>query len=82
MPARRPVDLGNEALNWIAALGATIRQEMLFTWAMLVVTFFWIVAVVPLMIHGNIVFSKTKKPESNEPKTSFGQRVTPLAASR
>jgi glycosyltransferase involved in cell wall biosynthesis len=78
-PARKPFDLGNQALNWIVALGATIGQEMLFTWAILVVTFFWIVAVIPLLIHGNIVFSQTKKTESTESKPSYERRVPPLA---
>jgi glycosyltransferase involved in cell wall biosynthesis len=80
MPVRKPIDLGNQALNWIVALGATIGQEMLFTWAILVVTFFWIATVVPLLIHGNIVFSQSKKPESTELKPPYEQRVPPLAA--
>jgi glycosyltransferase involved in cell wall biosynthesis len=61
-PARRPLDLGNQTLNWIAAFFSAIYTEMLFSGAMLIVSFFWIIAVVPLMVHGNIVFSSAKRP--------------------
>jgi glycosyltransferase involved in cell wall biosynthesis len=81
IPPPKLLDLGNQPLNWIVALFATIWQEMRFSWAMIVITFFWTVAVVPLLIHGNIVFSQAKKPENRESKPSYGQRVLPLAAS-
>jgi glycosyltransferase involved in cell wall biosynthesis len=80
MPGRKPLDMGNQAMNWVVALGATIGQEMMFTWAMLVVSFFWIVGVVPLLIHGNIVFSQPKKTEDEEMRTAFSQSIPPLAS--
>jgi hypothetical protein len=59
---RRSLDLGYQALNWIVAFFAAILTELKFTGAMLVVSAFWIIAVLPLLVHGNIVFSGARKP--------------------
>ena len=52
--------------NWIYALLCTMWVELKFTGAMAIVTFFWIVAVFPILIHGNIVFA-AKKPVTKAP---------------
>jgi glycosyltransferase involved in cell wall biosynthesis len=61
-PIRRPpLDLDNHILNWIAAFFSAIVTELWFSGAMLVVSFFWVIAVFPLIIHGNIVFNAAAK---------------------
>jgi glycosyltransferase involved in cell wall biosynthesis len=58
-PHKKQMDLG-KVLNFIVSLGAAIGRELLFTTDMFIVWFFWIVAVVPLLIHGNIVFAQKR----------------------
>ncbi|KAF2666593.1 glycosyltransferase [Microthyrium microscopicum] len=67
---RRPLDLGNTILNWIAALLSAVWTEMWYTGAMLIVTFFWIVAVLPIMIHGNIVFAQQARRQHTSTSTT------------
>jgi glycosyltransferase involved in cell wall biosynthesis len=54
-------EFDRNSFNWIYALGCTILIELRFTWAMAVVTMFWIIAVLPLLIHGNTVFSGLRR---------------------
>jgi glycosyltransferase involved in cell wall biosynthesis len=58
---RQPLDLDNQALNWITAFFSAIVTELCFSGAMLIVSFFWVIAVFPLIIHGNIVFNAAAK---------------------
>jgi glycosyltransferase involved in cell wall biosynthesis len=69
-PGRKPLDLGNQTLNWIAAFFSAIYIELLFSGAMLIVSFFWVIAVMPLIIHGNIVFSGARKPSASSTKAA------------
>jgi len=58
---RQIKEFDRNSFNWIYALGCTILIEMRFTWAMAIVTLFWIIAVIPLLIHGNTVFSGQRR---------------------
>lgn len=48
------------SFNWLYALLCTVWVELKFTGAMAIVTFFWVVAVLPILIHGNTVFAAKK----------------------
>jgi glycosyltransferase involved in cell wall biosynthesis len=61
LPARGTADLGSQALNWMAAGGLAIWTELWFTGAVVVISVFWMIAVVPLLVHGNVVFSGSGK---------------------
>jgi glycosyltransferase involved in cell wall biosynthesis len=63
-PQHRPLDAGSQALNWVVAVFAAIWTELLWSGTMLVVSFFWIITVVPLIVHGNIAFSGARRQTS------------------
>lgn len=69
-PRRQPLNLGSQLLNWVAAFFSAIYVEMLFSGAMLIVSFFWLVAVMPLIIHGNLVFSGAGKKRGGTKQSS------------
>jgi glycosyltransferase involved in cell wall biosynthesis len=74
-PPHRPLDTGNQALNWIVAFFAAIWTELQFSCVMVVVSSLWIVGVIPLLIHGNIVFSGAKRAESESSRPTIGPRL-------
>lgn len=74
-PARPPSrEFERNSFNWMYALACTILVEMRFTSAMAVVTLFWIIAVLPLLIHGNTVFSGQRRPVPVSPSASGVRR--------
>jgi glycosyltransferase involved in cell wall biosynthesis len=68
----RPLDTGNLALNWVVAFFAAIWTELLWSGTMLVVTFFWTITVIPLIVHGNIVFGARRQDSGPKPKVGPG----------
>jgi glycosyltransferase involved in cell wall biosynthesis len=57
VPVGGTADLGSQTLNWVVAGGLAVWTEVWFSGAMVVVCVFWVIAVVPLLVHGNVVFS-------------------------
>jgi glycosyltransferase involved in cell wall biosynthesis len=55
-PPRKSLDLGYQALNWIVAFFAAVVTELRFTGALIVITLFWAIGVLPMLVHGNVVF--------------------------
>jgi glycosyltransferase involved in cell wall biosynthesis len=60
MTPTQPRYFSDPALNWIYALFATIWVELKLTGAMGIVSLFWVIAVFPLMLHGNLVFPRSR----------------------
>jgi glycosyltransferase involved in cell wall biosynthesis len=59
----------SQTINWVIAFAGAVITELKFTWAMMIVSFFWAIGVVPLLIHGNLVFSQ-KQGTKSEASTS------------
>lgn len=54
-------DYNRRSVAWARALMGALFVEMKITMAMIVINFFWLVAVFPLMIHGNLAFPRNRQ---------------------
>jgi hypothetical protein len=72
-----PRHFSDPALNWIYALIATIWVEMKLTAAMGIVSLFWVIAVFPLMLHGNLVFPRNRDRQAARQVLSLGPAAIP-----
>jgi glycosyltransferase involved in cell wall biosynthesis len=69
-------EFNRNSINWAYALICTIWVEAKFTGAMVIVSLFWVIAVLPLLIHGNTVFSGSqRKPGQPLPKSSSAHKM-------
>ncbi|KIW07160.1 uncharacterized protein PV09_02029 [Verruconis gallopava] len=50
-----------QSLAWCRALVGTIYVELKINLAMLLINLFWIIAVIPLLIHGNLAFPRNRQ---------------------
>jgi glycosyltransferase involved in cell wall biosynthesis len=73
----QPQYISTTALNWIYALIATIWVEMKLTAAMGIVNLFWVIAVFPLMLHGNLVFPWNRDRHATRQVLSLGPTAIP-----
>lgn len=55
-----PHEFSNTALDWVYALICTIWVELKLSAAMGIVSLFWVIAVFPLMLHGNLMFPRNR----------------------
>jgi glycosyltransferase involved in cell wall biosynthesis len=75
----QPRHFSNPALNWIYALIATIWVELKLTTAMGIVSLFWVIAVFPLMLHGNLVFPRNRDRQAARQVLSLGPAAIPTS---
>ncbi|TID23100.1 Serine/threonine-protein kinase [Venturia nashicola] len=61
-----PCEFSNTALDWIYAFICTIWVELKLTAAMGIVSLFWVIAVFPLMLHGNLMFPRSSNRQARQ----------------
>lgn len=72
-----PREFANTALDWMYALICTIWVELKLTAAMGIVSLFWVIAVFPLMLHGNLVFPRNRGAQGSRQVLSLGPAAIP-----
>ncbi|KAE9992198.1 hypothetical protein EG327_009811 [Venturia inaequalis] len=66
MTSTMPCEFSNTALDWLYALICTVWVELKLTAAMFVVGLFWVIAVFPLMLHGNLMFPRNTERRARQ----------------
>ncbi|QDS69102.1 hypothetical protein FKW77_010216 [Venturia effusa] len=61
-----PPEFSNTAGDWIYALACTIWVELKLTAAMGIVSLFWVIAVFPLMLHGNLMYPRRAERQAKQ----------------